>query len=58
MYHGKIESAGRLPLPGQNPQRGTLAPQSCATFEQARRAAAQDPDLSLLWQRLFDDSNP
>ncbi len=27
-------------------------------FERARITAADDPELGLLWNRLFDDANP
>ena len=52
------EAEGRLP-------DGTTAAcvagpcaQPCQGFAQVRAAAASDPTLGLLWDRLFDDANP
>lgn len=33
-------------------------PARCAEFERACQLAAADEELSLIWQRLFDDANP
>jgi hypothetical protein len=48
------EAEGRLP----DGTAATCVAGPCQGFAQVRAAAASDPTLGLLWDRLFDDANP